>query len=185
MLRLSTQISANAAPANKSDTPTSPNNVLATRSETPTWPNIAPATKSDTVTVPAVTSDQNLRSQATPRPCKTLKALEHWHVDTMEMVSKIEDWQGSARAHFGNQYPTKDIRQYRWVCLSRSASRVWPLDREPLACLRAVPASASPKPRKNYSVSCGKRISFHFISFHLDLQSGFCLHSDWATQTLQ
>ena len=65
VLRLSTQISANAAPANKSDTPTSPNNALATRSETPTWPNIAPATKSDTVTVPAVTSDQNLRSQAT------------------------------------------------------------------------------------------------------------------------
>ena len=68
VLRLSTQISANPAPANKSDTPTSPNNALATRSETPTWPNIAPATKSDTVTVPAVTSDQNLRSQATPRP---------------------------------------------------------------------------------------------------------------------
>ena len=36
VLRLSTQISANAAPANKSDTPTSPNNALATRSETPT-----------------------------------------------------------------------------------------------------------------------------------------------------
>ena len=59
VLRLSTVISPNAAPARKSDTPTSPNVAPAarsatatspnatTKSETPTSPNTAPATKND------------------------------------------------------------------------------------------------------------------------------------------
>ena len=59
VLRLSTVVSPNAAPARKSDTPTSPNVAPAarsatatspnatTKSETPTSPNTAPATKND------------------------------------------------------------------------------------------------------------------------------------------
>ena len=51
-LRLSFQISPNAAPATKSDTWTSPNAAPATKSDTWTSPNAAPATKSDTWTSP-------------------------------------------------------------------------------------------------------------------------------------
>ena len=50
-LRLTTQISANTAPATKSHTPRSRNAAPARKSETPTSPSIAPATKSDTVTL--------------------------------------------------------------------------------------------------------------------------------------
>ena len=56
--------------------------------------------------------------------------------------------QDSGRGHSGNQYPTRDILQYRWGCLWRSASGAWPLDQEPPACLLAVRASASPKARQ-------------------------------------
>ena len=51
-LRLSFQISRNAAPATKSDTWTSPNTAPATKSGTWTSPKTAPATKSDTWTSP-------------------------------------------------------------------------------------------------------------------------------------
>ena len=47
VLRLSTQISPNAAPATKIHTPTSPNVAPAMKSETPTSPNILFATKND------------------------------------------------------------------------------------------------------------------------------------------
>ena len=52
VLRVSTQISPNTAPATKSDTPTSPNTAPATKSNTPTSPNAPPATTRDTPSSP-------------------------------------------------------------------------------------------------------------------------------------
>ena len=46
--RLSNQVSANASPATKSDTPTSPNAAPARKCDAPTSANAAPATKSET-----------------------------------------------------------------------------------------------------------------------------------------
>ena len=69
-LRLSFQISPNAAPATKSDTWTSPNAAPATKSDTWTSPNAAPATKSDTWTspnaAPATKSDTWTSPNAAP-----------------------------------------------------------------------------------------------------------------------
>ena len=69
-LRLSFQISPNAAPATKSDTWTSPNAAPATKSDTWTSPNAAPATTSDTWTspnaAPATKSDTWTSPNAAP-----------------------------------------------------------------------------------------------------------------------
>ena len=123
VLRLSTQISANAAPANKSDTPTSPNNALATRSETPTWPNIVPATKSDTVTVPAVTSDQNLRSQATPPPWYEHLPWPARDVINLENYSDISESLCQKISCKTTIYSTADAGATS--CRSRVASTAW------------------------------------------------------------
>ena len=83
VLRLSTQISANAAPANKSDTPTSPNNCACHKKWNSNmtkycachekWHcNSSCGHKRPKL---AVTSDQNLRSQATPRPPTSYKKI--------------------------------------------------------------------------------------------------------------
>ena len=60
----------NAAPAHKSETPTSPNAALATKSDAPTSPNFAPATKSD------MTRQHHLKAEAAQKngtatsPCR-------------------------------------------------------------------------------------------------------------------
>ena len=90
-LRLSFQISPNAAPATKSDTWTSPNAAPATKSDTWTSPNAAPAAKNDTWTSPNAAPATKSDTWTSPNAAPAAKN-DTWTSPNAAPATKNDTW---------------------------------------------------------------------------------------------